>query len=397
LIAAQTAINRGRVKLRAKRIAVEDVGECLHSIWASSGGDGWAGLEEEEKVQKEMFREREEGIPSSSEEEDQDQGQGHCRYPERRMRTSHDHHEADPRHFLQLAQPLETLLQLTTPATSKSHPIIRQNAVPGSTIPSLTVWSSRHGTRMPDFSFVLYLPGEKTTHQRDSHHASSDEDDDDLDNLLPEDLSLRLFRALDLGILQSVPWRLDVFSHAPTLHHAVNHYREERALRMYTAASPNDLTASTRRQDIPPPLDYARSPYLRFRSVLLLADNTTEITSHMSLLMFDPVASLDTTPTEHTEKYRDDDDEPPHSDDTDDASSDTDEEIHLSSPSSRDLISLVKFRLGCSGLPCDSRRPLGQAETPRLSRVLFALWDICHSSGINKRPGTRSVNELLWF
>jgi hypothetical protein len=123
----------------------------------------------------------------------------------------------------------------------------------------------------------------------------------------------------------------------------------------------------------------------------------------MSLLMFDPVASLESQPTDHTEQYGDDD-EPPHSDNTDDAassssssSSDTDEEIHLSSPSSRDLISLIKFRLGCSGLPCDSRRPLGQTETPRLSRVLFALWDICHSSGVGKRPGMRSVNELLWF
>jgi hypothetical protein len=380
LIAAQTAINRGRNKLRATRISSEDVASCLEKIWRSSGGDDWALLEEDDEMQS-LSRD---SLPSLIDEDKkasnssqtvqaathQLQSQNDTQSPQHVDDT-----EADRRRALELAQPLEQLLQLNTPATSEDAPILRQNAIPGSTVPSLSVWSSRHGSEMPTLAFVLNIPGNKASAasaQPDTAGSSAD-DDNDLDNILPEDLSLRIFRALDLGVLQTIPWRLDVFSHAPSLQDVVKHYREEKASR--ASATTSDTNASRNA-----PLDYARSPYQRFRSILLLADTTTELTSHISLLLFDPIQHDKTT-------------ESPAKDDEFDKEEDLQSSDCLSS--SRDLVSLVKFRLGCSGLPCDQDR---EHETPRLSRVLYALWDICNTDGERKRkPQMRSVNELLWF
>jgi hypothetical protein len=176
-------------------------------------------------------------------------------------------------------------------------------------------------------------------------------------------------------VLQTVPWRLDVFSHAPNLQGVVKHYREEKALRANIRASDLSTSKSV-------PLDYARSPYQRFRSILLLADTTTELTSHMSLLLFDPISHDQTA-------------ESPSRDDDSNEEEEEDLQSSDSLSSSRDLVSLVKFRLGCSGLPCDQHR---EQETPRLSRVLYALWDVCSTNGnARRKPQMRSVNELLWL
>jgi hypothetical protein len=386
VIAAQTAIDRGRVKLRAMRLSSEDAGSWLAKIWSSSGGEEWALLEEDDEIQKLPW----DSLPSLSVE---DKGSGDSSptapstgtVPDRlqsKSDTQGSQHsndtEANRRRALELAQPLEKVLQLKTPATCEYAPILRQNTIPGSTIPSLSVWSSRHGDEVPDLAFVLYIPGNKASSpQRPDTVEIGADDENDLDDLLPEDLSLRIFRALDLGVLQTVPWRLDVFSHAPNLQDVVSHYREEKALRMKTLASDTSTSLST-------PLDYARNPYQRFRSVLLLADTTTELTSHMSLLLFDPISHDKATSSSPQDDVSDVDDD----DEEDSQSSD-------SLSSSRDLVSLVKFRLGCSGLPCNQHP---EHETPRLSRVLYALWDVCNADGEAKRkPQMRSVNELLWF
>jgi hypothetical protein len=379
LIATQTAINRGRVKLRATRIAIEDVGSCLERIWSSSGGEDWALLEDDDEMQK-FPRD---SLPSISVEDKRASHGSHTApHQSQHKNDAHDPQqvddaEANDRRALELAQPLEKLLQLNPSATSEGDPILRHNAILGSTIPSLSVWSSRHGSDIPDLSFVLHVPGHKasTSSHRPNPAEMDANDENELDNLLPEDLSLRIFRALDLGVLQTVPWRLDVFSHAPNLQGVVKHYREEKALRANIRASDLSTSKSV-------PLDYARSPYQRFRSILLLADTTTELTSHMSLLLFDPISHDQTA-------------ESPSRDDDSNEEEEEDLQSSDSLSSSRDLVSLVKFRLGCSGLPCDQHR---EQETPRLSRVLYALWDVCSTNGnARRKPQMRSVNELLWL
>lgn len=345
-VAAQSAINRGRVKLKATRMRnVDDIRETLGRVFDTAGGCEWdsparssSGIDVTNK------------FPTST--------------------TCHGR-------FLELATPLESILR-THASSDPVHVLTLPDATSGH--PFTTVWSARHGPQIPSFPFLLYLPGT---------------DDDPLPS---EDLAVRIFRALDLDILQELPWRLECYNHLPTLEAAAAHFKYERAIRSAAtvteqAFSRRSSSSSEEEQDdrlhemkLPPiPPSYANAPYQRFNSVLLVADATVELSSHLSLLLFDPA-------------------EKPLTEQED--------------GSAEDLVELVKFRLGYVGLPSsppelhlegEERRDLIEVEevsksaTPRLSRVLFALWDICehrHAQQSPKRGGRprgRSINEVLWF
>jgi len=74
----------------------------------------------------------------------------------------------------------------------------------------VTVWSPQHGSQPPAFPFVMYALGTDTRSQGDV--------------FTPENV----FRALNMGSMQSVPWRLEYCHQTLELVDAIRHFQKHR-------------------------------------------------------------------------------------------------------------------------------------------------------------------------